>query len=187
MIRSIEGMKNPTALTSGILASLICLSSVLGTSQAYAKKKKAPVEKEYTAEEMKLQKCYKDYLGLYSKNNKKKMDLLKRKCVAISFRTEWKGIAETKQIDPFLRIPTEAINPKWKSNVEIESISLKKNTAQIVFGKVDPKKKKPKVKKAKKSKEAVKNPVKETLCLKVKFEGTEDQVKVVSVRTCAGK
>lgn len=173
-----------------MMAFLLLLSSPLGASQAYAaKKKKAPPVKELTAEETKLQKCYKDYLKLRGTGNKKATDLWKRKCVAISFRTEWKGIAESKQIDPFFRIPDEAINSKWKSNIEIDSISLKKKTATIVFGKLDPEKKKAKAKekKLKKSKTVVKNPVKETLCLKLKYEGTEDQVKVVSVRTCTGK
>lgn len=174
-------------LTTGMIAFTLLFGSTLGPSEAFAaKKKKAAPVKELTAEEAKLQKCYKDYLKLRGTGNKKATDLWKRKCLAISFRTEWKTIAETKQIDPFFRIPDESINSKWKSNIEIESISLKKKTARIVFGKVDPDKKKA-AKKPKKSKTAVKNPVKETLCLKLKYEGTEDQVKVTSVRTCAGK
>lgn len=171
-----------------IFLFIFCFSSILVSPAALAKKK--PVVKEITAEELKIKKCYKDYLGLFGKGNKKATDLWKRKCLAISFRTEWKNIEEKKKVDPFLRTQVEAVNPRWKSNFEVESISLKKKTAMVVFGKVDETKKaKPKKKPKKKDKNKDKDVVeiKETQCLKIKFEGTEELIKILSVKTCAGK
>lgn len=150
-------------------------------------KKKPPV-KEVTAEELKIAKCYKDYMGLWGKGNKKATDLWKRKCLAISFRTEWKPIEEKKKVDPFLRTQVEAVNPRWKSNIAVESFSLKQKTAKVILGKVDETKKTP-VKKKKKLTKADKDviEIKKTQCLKIKFEGTEDQLRILSVKTCAGK
>jgi hypothetical protein len=169
-----------------ISRALIVILAIGITSPALAKKK-TPV-KEVTAEEIKIQKCYKDYLALFGKGNKKATDLWKRKCLAISFRTEWKSIEEKKEVDPFLRTQVEAVNPRWKSNVEVESISLKQKTAKIILGKVEENKNTP----AKKTKKAVKKDpavieIKKTQCLKIKFEGAEEQTRILSVKTCAGK
>ena len=153
-------------------------------------KKKTPV-KEVTAEELKIHKCYKDYLALFGKGNKKATDLWKRKCLTISFRTDWKSIEEKKKVDPFLRTQVEAVNPRWKSNIELESISLKQKTAKVVFGKVDENKNTPAKKKKKQKNAAQKDKdvieVKKTQCLKIKFEGTEELTRILSVKTCAGK
>jgi hypothetical protein len=185
-------MNTPWKLTSRALGrfnALVCVivaGSLLTSPAALAKKK--PAVKEVTAEELKIAKCYKDYMDLWGKGNKKATDLWKRKCLAISFRTEWKSIEEKKNIDPFLRTQVEAVNPKWKANIEVESINLKQKTAKVILGKVDvnkntpPKKKK---KTAKKDKDVIE--IKKTQCLKIKFEGTEDQTRILSVKTCAGK
>ncbi|MNL14728.1 hypothetical protein D3C87_1356840 [compost metagenome] len=180
-------MKTSRKLTSRALTVILAFL-VSGTSPLALAKKKPPV-KEVTAEELKIQKCYKDYMGLWGKGNKKATDLWKRKCLAISFRTEWKSIEEKKKVDPFLRTQAEAVNPRWKSNIEVESFSLKKKTAKIILGKVDeskktPAKKKKKKKLAKTDKDVVE--IKKTQCLKIKFEGTEDQLRILSVKTCAG-
>lgn len=169
-----------------LLLSFI-ISSWLIALPALAKKK-TPA-KEITAEELKIAKCYKDYMNLFGKGNKKATDLWKRKCLAISFRTEWKAIEDKKKVDPFLRTQAEAVNPKWKSNIEVESISLKKKTAKLILGKVDENKKTP-AKKTKKKKTAGDKEIveiKKTQCLKIKFEGTEELLRIVSVKTCAGK
>lgn len=110
--------------------------------------------------------------------------------MAISFRTEWKSIEEKKKVDPFLRTQVEAVNPRWKSKIDIESFSLKQKTAKIILGKVGENKKTPPKKTKKKNKPKMDPEVveiKKTQCLKIKFEGTEDQLRIVSVRTCAGK
>ena len=171
------------------LLSFIILSG-LATSPWAQAKKKTPT-KEVTADELKIQKCYKGYLDLWGKGNKKATDLWKRKCLAISFRTEWKSIEEKKKVDPFLRTQVEAVNPRWKSKIDVESFSLKQKTAKIILGKVDENKKTPPKKKKNQKKPAKTDPdvveIKKTQCLKIKFEGTEDQMRIVSVRTCAGK
>lgn len=169
-------------MTKSFLLSILLLSSLLASPPALAKKK--PATKEITAEELKVKKCYKDYLNLVGTGNKKSTDLWKRKCLAISFRTEWKNIEEKKKVDPFLRTQVEAVNPRWKSTIEVESVNLKKKTAKVILGKVDAKKK---VKKKGKHKDKDVIEVKETQCLKIKFEGTEELTKIVSVKTCAAK
>ena len=142
-----------------ILSVFLVLNFILYSS-AFAKKTSAELAEENatadSAVEEFLTKCFQDYLKQLSKPNEK----VKKRCVSIPFRTEWKKIATLKNIDPLLLVETPS--PAWKSQVEIVDANARLKSAKVLIGEDE-----------------------EQLCLKVKIDKTEDDLKISSTRKCA--
>jgi hypothetical protein len=121
-----------------------------------AKATEVDVAPEIVAGEKFLTKCFKDYMGQLSHPNEK----VKKRCLSIPFRAEWKALAEKKQADPLLL--SEEPEKSWRKNIEVTDLNLKKGTAKVVLGTDD-----------------------EEHCLKIKLSKNGDDFKIAGTRKCA--
>jgi hypothetical protein len=131
-----------------LLCSLFIL--VLAASRGFA----APAD-ETAPEEVFLKNCFKDYVSQIKKPN----DKVKKRCVSIPFRSEWKSLAEKTKGDPLLL--AEEPDASWASHIEVEDLNVKKGTAKVILGEDDT-----------------------SHCLKVKIEKTGDDLKIASTKKC---
>ncbi|MBC7371267.1 MAG: hypothetical protein H7326_06870 [Bdellovibrionaceae bacterium] len=117
---------------------------------------KAETEAANTAVEEFVAKCFKDYLRQLSKPTEK----VKKRCVSIPFRSEWKKIAAVKNIDPLLL--TETAEPAWKAHVEVVDVNARLKSAKVLLGE-EP----------------------DQYCLKIKIDKNEEDIKIASTRKCS--
>ena len=142
------------------LSNFIAIGICFSVSFSAFGKTSAELREEAEAANVKVEefltKCFQDYLKQLAKPN----DKVKKRCVSIPFRTEWKKIATVKNVDPLLLVETP--EPSWKSHVEVADANARLKSAKVFLGE-EP----------------------DQHCLKIKIETDEDDIKIASTRPCS--
>jgi hypothetical protein len=149
--------------------SVLVLTSL--NSQVWAKAKAAPAEEEEEStqpapEEEFLTKCYKDYVTQFAKasdpKTPKALEKIRKRCISIPFRTEWKSLAAKNNNDPLL--DASEAHDSWKSHIEVKNLNLKNGTAKVILGEDEG-----------------------SHCVRVKFENSGEDLRISSTKKCAVK